>query len=273
MNSFRNVEMAVDYEVKRQKAQWEKTHQTIDDAPKCTRGWDAERGVSFGQREKEDTADYRYFPDPDLIPVTMSADEVKQIKATLPETPVARRERFQTSLGLSEYDANVIIDQGPQFTAWFEEVVDACGDAKTAANWATQDVLRDLKAADEELEDFPITSEILGGLLKWVTDDRLTTKSAREIYSILKDDASSGETLSLERVDTLASERETVNDTGALTAAIEAAIQAQPKAAEDVRSGKHAAVGPMMGMVMKQVSGADPKVVRAMLLETLAPDS
>lgn len=273
MNSFRNVELAVDYEVKRQKAQWEKTHQTIDDAPKCTRGWDAERGVTFGQREKEDSSDYRYFPDPDLMPVTVSAKEVDEIKATLPETPVARRERFQTSLGLSEYDANVIIDQGPQFTVWFEEVVKVCGDAKTAANWATQDVLRDLKAADTELEEFPITSDILGGLLKWVTDDRLTTKSAREIYSILKNDASNGEMLSLERVESLAAERETVNDTGALSAAIEAAIQAQPKAAEDVRSGKQAAVGPMMGMVMKQVSGADPKVVRAMLLETLSPGS
>jgi len=273
MNSFRNVEMAVDYEIKRQKVQWEKTHETIDDAPKYTRGWDAERGITFGQREKEDTSDYRFFPDPDLIPVTVSAEEVAQIKATLPETPVARCERFQTSLGLSEYDASVIIDQGPQFTAWFEEVVSACGDAKTAANWATQDVLRDLKAADIELEEFPITSEILGGLLKCVTDDRLTTKSAREIYAILKDSAGAGEILSLERVESLAAERETVNDTGALNAAIEAAIQAQPKAAEDVRAGKQAAAGPMIGMVMKQVSGADPKVVRAMLLEVLGPAS
>ena len=269
MNSFRNVELAVDYEVKRQTAQWEKTHQTIDDAPKCTRGWDADRGVTFGQREKEDSSDYRYFPDPDLIPVIVTSDEVDQIRKSLPETPTARRERFQSQLGLSEYDANVILDQGPAFTGWFEEVVAGCGDAKTAANWSTQDILRDLNADGLEIDRFPVTSKILGRLLKWVADERLTTSSAREVYGLLKKKAETGNELTVGDVESLATERETVKDTGALSSAIEAAIAAQPKAAEDVRNGKQAAAGPMIGMVMKQVSGADPKTVRAMLLEAL----
>ena len=269
MNSFRNVEMAVEYEVKRQKSQWEKTRQTIKDAPKCTRGWDAERGVTFGQREKEDSSDYRYFPDPDLIPVLVTADEVAKIRSALPETPAARRERFQSALGLSDYDAGVIIDQGPQFTEWFEDVVAACGDPKTAANWATQDVLRDLNTLAVEVSEFPVTSEVLGRLLKWIVEDRLTTSSAREVYGLLMRRAEDGTAITIDDVETLAAQRETVKDTGALSAAIEAAIAAQPRAAEDVRAGKQAAVGPMIGMVMKQVSGADPKTVRSMLLDAL----
>ena len=269
MNSFRNVEMAVEYEVKRQKSQWEKTRQTIKDAPKCTRGWDAERGVTFGQREKEDSSDYRYFPDPDLIPVLVTADEVAEIRSALPETPAARHERFQSALGLSDYDAGVIIDQGPQFTEWFEDVVAACGDPKTAANWATQDVLRDLNTLAVEVSEFPVTSEVLGRLLKWIVEDRLTTSSAREVYGLLMRQAEDGTAITIDDVETLAAQRETVKDTGALSAAIEAAIAAQPRAAEDVRAGKQAAVGPMIGMVMKQVSGADPKTVRSMLLEAL----
>lgn len=269
MNSFRNVEMAVEYEVKRQKSQWEKTRQTIKDAPKCTRGWDAERGVTFGQREKEDSSDYRYFPDPDLIPVLVTADEVADIRSALPETPAARRERFQSALGLSDYDAGVIIDQGPQFTDWFEDVVAACGDPKTAANWATQDVLRDLNSLAVEVSEFPVTSEVLGRLLKWIVEDRLTTSSAREVYGLLMRRAEDGTAITIDDVETLAAQRETVKDTGALSAAIEAAIAAQPRAAEDVRAGKQAAVGPMIGMVMKQVSGADPKTVRSMLLDAL----
>lgn len=269
MNSFRNVEMAVEYEVKRQKSQWEKTRQTIKDAPKCTRGWDAERGVTFGQREKEDSSDYRYFPDPDLIPVLVTADEVAEIRSALPETPAARHERFQSALGLSDYDAGVIIDQGPQFTEWFEDVVAACGDPKTAANWATQDVLRDLNTLTVEVSEFPVTSEVLGRLLKWIVEDRLTTSSAREVYGLLMRQAEDGTAITIDDVETLAAQRETVKDTGALSAAIEAAIAAQPRAAEDVRAGKQAAVGPMIGMVMKQVSGADPKTVRSMLLDAL----
>ncbi len=269
MNSFRNVELAIEYEIKRQKSQWEKTGQTIQDAPKSTRGWDAARGVTFGQREKEDSSDYRYFPDPDLIPVIVTADEVSQIRSSLPETPAARSHRFQAEMGLSEYDASVIIDQGPRFTNWYEELVDSCGDPKTAANWATQDVLRDLNAAGIGIEEFPITGDVLGRLLKWIVDERLTTKSAREIYGLLRSATESGDSVSVDDVEKLAAEREVVNDTGALNDAVAAAIAAMPKAADDVRAGRQAAVGPLIGMVMKQVSGADPKTVRALILETL----
>ncbi|MEQ9406851.1 MAG: Asp-tRNA(Asn)/Glu-tRNA(Gln) amidotransferase subunit GatB [Fuerstiella sp.] len=270
MNSFRNVELAIEYEVKRQYREFSKTGQTIDDAPKCTRGWDAERGITFAQREKEDSSDYRYFPDPDLVPVVLTSEEIEAVRSSLPETPAARKDRFKSELGLSEYDASVIIGQGPELTEYFEAVAVAAGDGKIAANWVTQDVLRDLNADGISIADFAITADILGVLLKWIADERLTNKSARDVYALLRQKAEGGETLTVRDAETLAGEREIVRDTGALEAAITAAIAARPDAVDDVKAGKLQAVGPMIGMVMKQVSGADPKTVREMLIRMIS---
>lgn len=269
MNSFRNVEMAIEYEVKRQFKDFQKTGRTIHDAPKVTRGWDAENNRTFAQREKEDSSDYRYFPDPDLVPVVLTEAEIQTIRDALPETPAVKRDRFQKQLGLTNYDATVIIGQGPEFTAYFETVADICGDGKIAANWTTQELLRDLKASEVSVADYLITAEILGQLLKWIVDGRLTNKSAREVYDCLKESVSSGTAISVATVDQLAGEREIVNDTGALEAAISAAIASRPDAVTDVKAGKLQAVGPMMGMVMKQVGGADPKTVREMLIRMI----
>lgn len=268
MNSFRNVELAIEYEAKRQFRDFQKTGRTIKDAPKTTRGWDAERNSTFAQREKEESSDYRYFPDPDLVPVVLTEAEIDAVRQSLPETPAVRRERFTTTLGLSDYDASVIIGQGPELTEYFEQVAAACGDGKTAANWVTQDILRDLNANGLSLAQFPLTAEILGALLNWITQDRITNKSAREVYAILKD--SHSETpWTVADVDRLAAEREIVRDTGAVEAAAKAAIAAMPEAAEHVRGGKMQAIGPMIGMVMKQVAGADPKSVREVLLKLI----
>lgn len=269
MNSFRNVELAIDYEVRRQIKEFRRTGKTIDDAPKVTRGWDADAGQTFAQREKEDSSDYRYFPDPDLVPVVLTQEEIEAVRNALPESPAARANRFQSDLGLSEYDASVIIGQGPELTAYFEDVATACGDGKTAANWVTQDVLRDLNASECSVAEFPVTADVLGTLLTWITEERLTNKSARDVYGILKQKAKDGESISVSDVETLSAEREIVRDTGALEAAITAAIAARPDAVEDVKGGKLQAVGPMIGMVMKQVGGADPKTVREMLIKMI----
>ncbi len=271
MNSFRNVELAVEYEVQRQAIQWQKTGQKIGDAPKQTRGWDAERSVTFMQREKEESSDYRYFPDPDLFPVTTTVEQIDAIRASLPETPAARRERFQSQLGLSEYDASVILDQGPELTAWFEQVSQLCGDGKTASNWVTQDILRDLNADGLAIDQFPITADILGTLLKCITSERITTKSARDIYTALKDEAANERQISIDDIDRLIVSRclEIVRDTAALDAVIAAAIAARPDAVNDFRSGKQNAVGPLIGMILKQVAGADPKQVRELLIAAI----
>ena len=268
MNSFRNVELAIDYEVRRQYQQWQKTGQKKGDLPKQTRGWDADRGITFSQREKEESSDYRYFPDPDLQPVLTTVEQVDSIRRGLPETPAERRSRFCSALGLSEYDADVILDQGPELTSWFEAVATLCGDPKTAANWVTQDVLRDLKSTGLGLADFPVTAAILGKLLHCVTSERITTKSARDIYGELRNRADSGTVILETDIEQVIFERrlEIVRDTGALDAAIAAAMAAKPDAVRDFRSGKQNALGPLIGAIMKQVAGADPKQVRERLI-------
>jgi aspartyl-tRNA(Asn)/glutamyl-tRNA(Gln) amidotransferase subunit B len=271
MNSFRNVELAVEYEARRQYQQWQKTQQKLGDLPKQTRGWDAERGITFSQREKEESSDYRYFPDPDLQPVHTTPAELETLRCALPEPPAARRTRFCTALGLSAYDADVILDQGPEFTAWFEQVAGLCNDPKTAANWVTQDILRDLRATSTSLCEFPITAEILGTLLACVTAGRITTKSARDVYTALREVAAAGSVPQTTDVERIIGERglEIVRDTAALDAAIAAAISARPEAVRDYRAGKGNALGPLIGMIMKQAAGADPRQVRERLISAV----
>jgi len=271
MNSFRNVELAVEYEARRQYQQWQKTQQQLGDLPKQTRGWDAERGVSFSQREKEESSDYRYFPDPDLQPVHTTTAELDALRNTLPETPAVRRQRFCNTLQLSAYDADVILDQGPELAAWFEQVAALCNDAKTAANWVTQDILRDLKATGTQLHEFPITAPILGTLLACVTAGRITTKSARDVYTSLREAATAGPIPQESDINRIIREKglEIVRDTAALDSAIAAAIAARPEAVRDYRAGKGNALGPLIGLIMKQAAGADPKQVRERLISAV----
>jgi aspartyl-tRNA(Asn)/glutamyl-tRNA(Gln) amidotransferase subunit B len=227
--------------------------------------------VTFGQREKEESADYRYFPDPDLMPVSVSPAHLDAVRRSLPEMPAARRSRFIGTLGLSEYDADVILDQGPALAGWYEEVVRACGDGKLAANWVTQDVLRDLKEGNLTLDEFPIPPAVLGTLLQMIATGRVTTRSAREIYAALKELATTRSVPQAGDITRLIAERglEVVRDTGALQQAIAAVIAAKPEAVADFRAGKQAAVGPLIGMIMKQAAGADPKQVREMLIAAI----
>lgn len=272
MNSFRNVELAVDFEARRQWKLWQKTGQKLGDVPKQTRGWDAIRNETFTQREKEESSDYRYFPDPDLQPVTMSPERIQAVHQSLPETPAACRQRFVSDMGLSDYDASVILTQGPELTAWFRKVANLCGDGKTAANWVTQDVLRDLNADGLTIDQFPITAEILGAILHLVRTDRISNRSAREVYSSLREiHSEQRRTISVEDVDQIVRERglEIIRDTGALTAAIQTVMAAKPAVVADYRAGKQNAIGPLIGMIMKQVAGADPRQVREMLIAAI----
>ncbi len=271
LNSFRFTEQAILHEVDRQWALFQQTGQTIKDAPKTTRGFDPDRGVTYSLREKEDAADYRYFPDPDLVPVTVTDAEVDAIRTTMSESPANRRRRYRQDLQLSAYDAGVIVGQGRVFAEYFETLVQLSGDAKQAANWLTQDVLRELNERKQSLTEFAITAEVLGHLLKRVTDRQLTTKSAREVFVALL--ASSDEQRpTVERIAAIITEQglAIVEDTGAIDTAIAEVIARNPKPVADFKAGKQQAAGALIGQVMKAVKGADPQAVRARLIEKLA---
>src|SRR3954452_19166851 len=168
MNSFRAVERALDYEAERQWREWQETGRKLGDAPKQTRGWDDAAGVTRGQRSKEESSDYRYFPDPDLAPVTVDQEQVNAIRDGLGELPVALRQRLESSFRLSAYDADVLVNQGRPLVDYYVEVARGTRDGKAAANWVTQDVLRVLKERDLSIDQLTATSGSLAEVINKV---------------------------------------------------------------------------------------------------------
>ncbi len=268
LNSFRAVERALYHEAERQYAKWKADGLTIKDAPKTTRGWSDPEGVTKPQREKETAADYRYFPEPDLVPVVVDEAWLERIRASIGELPSERRQRFETEYGLPAYDANVLVEQGQDVADYFDSVAKATGEYKLASNWIQQDVLRTAKEKKIRLAEFPVRPEALADLINRVKNRKLNTNQGREVLAKMIE---TGEPL-----DTIIKEGGygMVADRDALTQAIEAALAANPKAVEDLKGGKkkpEAVKGFLRGQVMKQTGGkADPKLVGELLEAKLA---
>src|SRR5215204_3572053 len=182
MNSFRAVERALDYEAERQWREWQETGRMLGDAPKQTRGWDDAAGVTRGQRSKEESSDYRYFPDPDLSPVSVDQEQVAKIRVGLGELPAALRSRLELEIELSAYDAEVLVNQGQPIVDYFLQVATACGEGKAAANWVTQDVLRLLKEGELSIHQSPVGSAALADLIKKVKSGEVPSPRAREVF-------------------------------------------------------------------------------------------
>lgn len=273
LNSFRAVEAAIEFEARRQRKIFDETGRKLGDpgVMKETRGWDANRNATFGQRGKEEASDYRYFPDPDLVPVTVTAERIEEIRAALPEPPATRRRRFEADLGLSSYDADVIVNQGKAFADYFEELAAIGGDGKQAANWITQDVLREMKDRSLTIEEFPIGADVLGMIIKRIVDKQITNKSGREVLSVLLEDADEDRPVTTDRIEAIIEERglAVIADTGALDEAVNAAIAESPKAVEDFKAGKQQAVGAVIGKVMRSAKGADPQTVRELIIKRM----
>lgn len=270
LNSFRGVDSAIEYEARRQFEQWKETGHKLGDVPKETRGWDAERGVTFVQRGKEEAADYRYFPDPDLVPVTVSDDWKRQLRAQFCEFPAARRQRFIAEHQLSHYDASVIVAQGPQFAGDFERFAEACGDWKLAANWMTQNVLRDIKEGTVKLKDLNwplLTENVLA-----IKNGTITTHSGRVVYTVI---ASGGLTMSgsaKATVERFIDEKglRLKSSVDELGPTIDEVLAKNAKIVADVQAGKQQAIGALIGQVMRETKGADPQVVRELLAAKIA---
>ncbi|MEZ6068458.1 MAG: Asp-tRNA(Asn)/Glu-tRNA(Gln) amidotransferase subunit GatB [Planctomycetaceae bacterium] len=272
LNSFRNVEAAIEYELRRQQTEFEETGRKLGDAgaEKVTRGFNADKQATFPQRGKEEASDYRYFPDPDLVPVTVSPAELNAVRGALCERPAERRQRFKTQLGLSVYDAEVVISQGRPFADYFETVAGCCGDVKLAANWVTQDVLRELRDRKVNITALPLPAAVLGTLLARIAGGDITTSSARELFGRLLNQLVDTPAAP-EDVDRLIDELglRSVSGGDELAEAIELAIAESPRAVADIQAGKQQAIGQLIGKVMKQVKGADAKAVRDQILSRL----
>ena len=268
LNSFRSVERALDFEVDRQFKKYRVDGLSIADAPKETRGWSDPEGITKLQRSKETAADYRYFPEPDLVPVVVDDAWIERIRATIGELPSKRRGRFEADYGLSAYDANVLVEQGEDVADYFDEVARSTGEAKLASNWVQQDILRVAKERKVSLSAFPVGPSALADLINRVKRGELNTNQGREVLGKLIETG--------DPVDAIieAGGFRMVSDRGAIALAVEAALIANPKAVEDLKNGKKkpdAVKGFLRGQVMKQTGGkADPALVGELLDAKLA---
>lgn len=263
INSFRFIERAIDTEVARQIDLIEDGGTVVQE----TRLYDPDRNETRSMRSKEDANDYRYFPCPDLLPVVVDDAYVEAIRATLPELPDARRERFISEYSLSEYDAGVLSSYRPQ-ADYFESVVAASQDPKLAANWVMGELAKNLNATDTDIQQSPVTAEQLGGLVLRIKDNTISGNIAKKVFEIMWSEGGSAD----EIID--AKGLKQVTDTGAIEKAIDEVIAnssqqvEQYKAAEPDKRGKM--IGFFMGQVMKATGGkANPGAVTGLLKQKL----
>ena len=266
LNSFRFIERAINREIERQIDILEDGGQVLQ----ATMLYDPERDETRVMRTKEDANDYRYFPDPDLLPVRIEQHTVDSIRAAMPELPVARRARFEEALGLSEYDARILTGSR-QIADYFEAVVAEVGqaDAKMAGNWVMGDLLGALNKDDKEITDSPISAKQLAGMLKRIKDDTLSGKLAKKVFSALYERAGGDTDDAADKIiEDKGLKQET--DTGAIKAMVEEVIAKNEAMVEEYRGGKEKAFNGLVGQVMKASRGsANPQQVNQILKELL----
>jgi len=259
VNSFRSVERAVRYEVSRQAGILDAGGSIVQE----TRHWHEDTGITTAGRIKSDAEDYRYFPEPDLVPVAPSREWVEQIRATLPEAPVARRHRLQAEWGYADAEMRDVVNAGA--VEIIEATVQAGVDPAAARKWWMGELARTAKNEGLELADLPVTPAQVGELQRLVDSGRINDKLARQVLAgVLAGEGSPTEVL-------LARGLEVVSDDGPLLAAIDDALAAQPDIAAKVRDGNLGPVGSIIGAVMKATRGqADAARVRELVLERVA---
>ena len=264
LNSFRALEDAVAYESGRLFREWQDGGELRRRTGKITVGWSPDSARTYVQRTKEEVNDYRYFPEPDLVALAPDRAMVERIRAGLPEMPAARRARFVADHGLSAYDARVLVSDRA-LADWFEAAVAAAGgEAKRVANWVTGDLLAHLKVSGATLQALRLTPAGLGALVHLVADGTLSVTAAREVFAVIVQ--TGADPVDVVREKGLAQ----VSDEGAITAAVDAVLAANDKAAAAVRAGNQRALGPLVGQVMGRMGGkANPSVVSRILVERI----
>ncbi len=259
MNSFNAIQRAIEYEIDRQIQAIESGERILQE----TRLWEEGAQRTISMRIKEGSSDYRYFPEPDLVPVEVSPAQLDEWRSALPELPASRRHRYETQLGLSPYDARVLTDDRA-IAEYFEATIAHAANSKQAANLIMGDISGYLNAEKRTIGDIALTPSSLAELVNLIEDNTISNKIAKDILPELLIQGGSAKEL-VERKGLIQ-----ISDTGALEAAIDEAITANPKELEQYRNGKTKLLGFFVGQVMKQTGGrADPKLTNQLLLEKL----
>ncbi len=268
LNSFKFMQQAIDYEVRWQIEQIEDGH-AIQQA---TVLFNPDTGETRAMRTKEDAADYRYFPDPDLPPLVISREWVERVRSEMAELPRVMAERFVTQYGLPEYDATTLT-QSKAMAAYFEATAKACGQAKLASNWIMGELSRRMNADDLGIEQLPVKATQLGALIQRIADDTISNNAAKQVFDALWSEGEDAQgTSGAARVDAIIEAKglKQMNDAGALEAIIDEVLAANPKNVEEFKAGNAKALNGLVGPIMKASKGkANPAQVNALLLKKL----
>ena len=260
VNSFKAVQRALEYEVERQTEVLEEGGRVIQE----TRTWDDARGVTLSMRNKEQAQDYRYFPEPDLVPIVVDPARVEAIRQSLPELPDARKARLMENQGLSAYDAEVITATRPM-ADYYDALVAAGADAKAAANWLMGEVSKHLSACSLDIRNCPVPPASLAEMIALIDKGTISGKIAKSVFESMWNEGKPAPVIIKEQG------LVQMSDEGELGGIVEAVIAANPQSVADFQAGKEKAIGFLVGQIMRQTKGrANPELVNRILKEKLA---
>ena len=259
MNSFSAMQKACEYEIKRQVRAIEAGETIVQE----TRLWDEGKQLTKSMRSKEGASDYRYFPDPDLGPIEVSADQREAWRSELPELPASKRHRYANDLGLSQYDARVLTDER-SMADYYEAVVAAEGDAKLSANWVTGDIAAYVNSNRLSFAELPFRPDQLAEMVKLIDGGKISGKIAKEILPELLEKGGSPKAIVDDRGLGM------ISDPAAIEAIVDELLAAHPEEVEAFRGGKNKLQGFFVGQLMKKTGGkADPKLANQILSQKL----
>jgi len=260
INSFRFVEKAIDYEIKRQIGVIEEGGEIVQE----TRLWDSTKGITESMRTKEEAHDYRYFPEPDLVPIVADRSWIEEIRASLPELPDAKRQRFVSEFGLPEYDAELLTTEKP-VAEWFEEAVHSGGQPKAVSNWMMGDLMKLLNEGNKSIDECPMKPMQLAKMLKLIGSCTISGKIAKTVFEEMYKTGEDPEVIVKEKG------LLQISDESAIEKAIDDVIAKHPKEVERFRAGEEKLLGFFVGQVMKTTKGkANPQMLNEMLKKKLA---
>lgn len=260
INSFRFVERAINFEIERQIELLESGGKVVQE----TRLYDSAKQETRPMRSKEEAMDYRYFPDPDLLPLEISTADIEAIRTTLPELPDQKHQRFMTGYELSNYDSEVLTSSR-EMADYYEAVTKITGEPKLSANWIMGDLSAFLNKENLDISDSPVSAAMLAQMIQRICDNTISGKIAKQVFEVMwQGEGSADEVIQNKGL-------KQITDTGAIDAAIDEAIAANPQQLEQYRAGKEKLLGFFIGQVMKATKGkANPAQVNALLKEKLS---
>ena len=259
LNSFRAIEHAINFEIQRQKEVLESGGEIYQE----TRRWDEALGEGFAMRTKEDAHDYRYFPEPDLMPIKLSEEYVQNIKDNLPELPEVRKARYMEELKLPEYDAG-IITSSKALSDFFEEASKESGNAKAVSNWIMTDIIRIAREMDIDYSDLPFSASNFAKLIKLIDSGTISNSIGKKVFEDMIESGKEPEEIVKEKG------LMQISDEGAIKEVVDRIVAANPQSIVDYKAGKDRALGFLVGQCMKELKGkGNPQIINKLVLEHL----